>query len=163
MLVRGPPDGGASGHVPAPGQLANVVATVDEISGGRVEVGLGAGWFEVEHRRFGFPMPSLSARYDMLEDSLAILEPIWGPDGRSFDGRVWSLVDTASLLKPVAGRTPVPDGLRRAVVGAIPAPRPASTPRDARSVTRRDVTHPTRAGPMPPPGSNPLDATNVCF
>jgi len=84
-----------------PGQLAKVVTTVDEISGGRVEVGLGAGWFEIEHRRYGFPMPPIPTRFDMLEDSLAILETLWGPDGQTFEGRVWGLTDTAAQPKPL--------------------------------------------------------------
>jgi F420-dependent oxidoreductase-like protein len=84
-----------------PGELAKVAATIDDISSGRVEVGLGAGWFELEHQRYGFPMPPITTRFDMLEDSLALLEILWGPDGQTYQGKVWSVVDTACQPKPV--------------------------------------------------------------
>jgi len=70
-----------------PGNLAKVVATVDEMSGGRLEVGVGAGWNAEEHAALGIPFPSLRERYDRLEESLAILHGLWTePDGWSFDG-----------------------------------------------------------------------------
>ena len=67
-----------------PGNLAKVVATVDEMSGGRVELGLGAGWHEREHAAHGFAFPPLPERYDMLEETLAIVHGLWRePDGWS--------------------------------------------------------------------------------
>jgi F420-dependent oxidoreductase-like protein len=84
-----------------PAQLAKVVTTVDEISEGRVEVGLGAGWLEVEHRRHGIPMPPVATRFDMLEDALGLLAVLWGPDEGSFEGRIWSASDTAFQPKPI--------------------------------------------------------------
>ena len=70
-----------------PGNLAKVVATVDEMSGGRVELGVGAGWHEDEHRRHGFPFPEIAERAERLEETLEILHGLWeGPDGWSFLG-----------------------------------------------------------------------------
>jgi F420-dependent oxidoreductase-like protein len=85
-----------------PGNLAKVVATVDEMSGGRVEVGLGAGWHESEHRRHGFPFPPIGERADMLEEQLQILRGLWGePDGWSFKGRHYTIEDAQFRRKPV--------------------------------------------------------------
>ena len=70
-----------------PGVFAKVVTTVDEMSGGRIEVGVGAGWNELEHRQLGLEFPPISERADRMEDQLAILHGLWGePDGWSYDG-----------------------------------------------------------------------------
>jgi F420-dependent oxidoreductase-like protein len=75
-----------------PGSFAKVVATVDEMSGGRVEVGMGAGWNEEEHRELGIPFPPLRERYDWLEESLAIVHGLWTePDGWSYQGQHWQV------------------------------------------------------------------------
>jgi len=82
-----------------PGNLAKVVATVDEMSAGRLEVGLGAGWNAEEHAALGIPFPSLRERYDRLEESLAILHGLWTEaDGWSFDGAQWHVRD--ALFRP---------------------------------------------------------------
>ena len=76
----------------APGTLAKIVTTVDEMSGGRIDVGVGAGWNEVEHRQHGLPFPPIETRAEMLEETLAILRGLWcEPDGWSFEGRHWSV------------------------------------------------------------------------
>ena len=68
------------------GNLAKVITTVDEMSGGRIEFGLGAGWHDVEHAELGLPFPEISERGDMLEENLAVLLGLWGePDGWSFE------------------------------------------------------------------------------
>ena len=86
-----------------PGNFAKVVTTVDEMSGGRIEVGLGAGWNDLEHRQLGLPFPPIKERADLLEDQLAILHGLWGePDGWSYDGHVVSIEDAE--LQPEAGR-----------------------------------------------------------
>ncbi|MEP7081527.1 MAG: TIGR03560 family F420-dependent LLM class oxidoreductase [Chloroflexota bacterium] len=75
-----------------PGNLAKVIQTVDEMSGGRVEAGFGAGWNEDEHAQLGFPFPTLRERYDMLEEQLAIIHGLWTePDGWSYDGKHWQV------------------------------------------------------------------------
>jgi alkanesulfonate monooxygenase SsuD/methylene tetrahydromethanopterin reductase-like flavin-dependent oxidoreductase (luciferase family) len=69
------------------GVFAKVVTTVDEMSGGRIEVGVGAGWNDLEHQQLGLAFPPIEERANMLEDQLAILHGLWGePDGWSFEG-----------------------------------------------------------------------------
>lgn len=87
-----------------PGQLAVIVAQVDAMSAGRVELGLGAGWFEEEHKAFGiqFP-PSLGDRFDRLEEQLEIVTGMWAtPADRrySFSGHHYELVENPGLPKP---------------------------------------------------------------
>jgi F420-dependent oxidoreductase-like protein len=75
-----------------PGNLAKVIQTVDEMSGGRVEAGFGAGWNEDEHAQLGIPFPDLGERFDMLEEELAILHGLWTePDGWSYEGEHWTV------------------------------------------------------------------------
>lgn len=95
------------------GQLAKVVTTVDEMSGGRVEFGLGAGWNEPEHRQLGLPFPDIKVRGDMLEEHFAALHGLWGgPDGWSFAGTHVTIEDASFHPKPVArpGRPTFPGG-----------------------------------------------------
>jgi len=87
-----------------PGPLAISVAQVDAMSRGRVELGIGAGWFEDEHRAHGIPFPSTRERFDRLEEQLAIITGMWTtPVGErfSYDGRYYELTDTPALPKPV--------------------------------------------------------------
>ncbi|MCA1588659.1 MAG: LLM class flavin-dependent oxidoreductase [Chloroflexi bacterium] len=75
-----------------PGNLAKVIQTVDEMSGGRIEAGFGAGWNEDEHAQLGIPFPPLRERYDMLEEQLAIIHGLWTePDGWSHNGKRWQV------------------------------------------------------------------------
>src|SRR5215470_13587376 len=86
-----------------PGPLAISVAQVDQMSGGRVELGLGSGWFEREHTAYGIPFPSLGERFDRLEEQFAIVTGLWEtPDGEtfSFDGTHYQLADSPALPKP---------------------------------------------------------------
>ena len=84
-----------------PGNLAKMVATVDEMSGGRVELGMGAGWHAEEHAAHGLPFPPLRERYDMLEEALAIVHGLWTePDGWSFDGAHWQVRGAAFRGRP---------------------------------------------------------------
>ena len=85
-----------------PGNIAKVVATVDEMSGGRIELGLGTGWHDSEHQRHGFPFPPISDRANMLEEQLQIVRGLWTePDGWSFSGRHYSIDDALFRPKPV--------------------------------------------------------------
>jgi F420-dependent oxidoreductase-like protein len=87
-----------------PGLLAVEVAQVDDMSGGRVELGLGAGWYEAEHTAYGVPFPPLGERFERLEETYAILCGLWGtPPGEtfSFDGSHFHLQDSPALPKPV--------------------------------------------------------------
>jgi len=87
-----------------PGPLAISVAGVDQMSGGRVELGLGAGWYEQEHIAYGIPFPPLGKRFDKLEDQMAIIHGLWNtPDGEAFSysGKEYTMVDSPALPKPV--------------------------------------------------------------
>jgi len=87
-----------------PGPLAIAVAEVDAMSGGRVELGLGSGWFEAEHTAYGIPFPPLGERFDRLEEQLAIVTGLWStPEGQrfTFEGRHHRLQDSPALPKPV--------------------------------------------------------------
>jgi F420-dependent oxidoreductase-like protein len=78
-----------------PGNLAKVIQTVDEMSGGRVEAGFGAGWNDDEHAQLGLPFPELGERFDMLEEQMAIIHGLWTePDGWSFGGERWQVRDS---------------------------------------------------------------------
>jgi F420-dependent oxidoreductase-like protein len=86
-----------------PGPLAVTIAQVDEMSGGRVEFGLGAGWFEAEHRAYGVPFPPLRERFDRFAEQLAIITGLWEtPEGEtfSFDGTYYQIANSPALPKP---------------------------------------------------------------
>ncbi|MDT7843018.1 LLM class F420-dependent oxidoreductase [Streptomyces justiciae] len=87
-----------------PGPLAVTVAQVDRMSGGRVELGLGAGWYAREHTSYGIPFPPAPERFDRLEEQLAVITGLWRtPVGQSFSfrGEHYRLVDAPGLPKPV--------------------------------------------------------------
>lgn len=92
-----------------PGPLAISVAGVDQMSGGRVELGLGAGWFEAEHQAYGIPFPDVKSRFDNLEEQLAIVHGLWNtPEGETFSysGDRWQLNDSPALPKPIQSGGP---------------------------------------------------------
>ncbi len=87
-----------------PGPLAISVAQVDQMSGGRVELGIGSGWFEQEHAAYGIPFPPLGERFDRYEEQLAIITGLWRtPPGETFDfaGRHYRVTGSPALPKPV--------------------------------------------------------------
>jgi F420-dependent oxidoreductase-like protein len=87
-----------------PGPLAISVAQVDAMSGGRVEFGIGAGWFEAEHRAYAIPFPALGERFDRLEEQLEIITGMWStPVGETFNhaGTYYPVTDSPALPKPV--------------------------------------------------------------
>ena len=86
-----------------PGPLAITVAQVDQMSGGRIELGLGAGWYEAEHTAYGIPFPPLGERFDILTEQLEIITGLWDTaDGEtfSFSGAHYQLSDSPALPKP---------------------------------------------------------------
>jgi F420-dependent oxidoreductase-like protein len=92
-----------------PGPLAIAVAEVDAMSGGRVELGLGAGWYEAEHDAYGIPFPALAERFERLEEQLAIVTGLWATDVGatfSFAGAHYALTDSPALPKPVQSPRP---------------------------------------------------------
>ncbi|MFI6100371.1 LLM class F420-dependent oxidoreductase [Lentzea sp. NPDC051213] len=93
-----------------PGPLAISVAQVDQMSGGRVEFGLGAGWYEAEHTAYGIPFPTLGERFERYEEQIAIITGLWEtPLGGtfSFEGKHYSLTDSPALPKPAQENIPV--------------------------------------------------------
>jgi len=93
-----------------PGVLAISIANVDSMSNGRVELGLGAGWYLDEHRSYGIPFPPLGERFERLGEQLAIVTGLWGtPVGETFDftGRHYEVADSPALPKPVQSPLPI--------------------------------------------------------
>ena len=93
-----------------PGLLAISVAQVDHMSNGRIELGLGAGWYEAEHTAYGFDFPDAPTRFDDLEDQLAIIDGLWNtPTGETFSyaGKVHSVTNSPGLPKPMQQRLPI--------------------------------------------------------
>lgn len=93
-----------------PGPLAISVAQVDEMSGGRVELGIGAGWFEAEHQAYAIPFPPLGERFDRLTEQLDIITGLWAtPIGGTFDyaGTHYAVTDSPALPKPAQSQVPI--------------------------------------------------------
>lgn len=91
-----------------PGPLAIAVAQVDAMSGGRVELGLGTGWYEQEHTAYGIAFPPLAERFDRFEEQLQVITGLWAADGPfSFAGEHYRVVDSPALPKPVQSPLPV--------------------------------------------------------
>jgi F420-dependent oxidoreductase-like protein len=84
-----------------PSVLAKSVATVDHVSGGRVELGLGAGWMELEHRAYGFEFPPAGERVARFAEQLEIVHRLWTEDTTTFRGRYYTLEECPGLPKPV--------------------------------------------------------------
>jgi F420-dependent oxidoreductase-like protein len=90
-----------------PAVAANMAATIDQISGGRAEYGVGAGWFEKEHRQYGIPFPRIGVRMDMLEEACQIMRGLWTEERFSFEGRHYQLKDAQMEPKPVQDHMPL--------------------------------------------------------
>ena len=93
-----------------PGPLAVSVAQVDQMSGGRVDFGLGAGWFAAEHEAYGIPFPKLGERFDRLEEQLDIITGMWAtPVGETYDnpGGHYPVINSPALPKPYSGPPPI--------------------------------------------------------
>jgi F420-dependent oxidoreductase-like protein len=106
-----------------PGPLAISVAQVDVMSGGRVELGIGAGWYEAEHLAYAIPFPNLGERFDRLVEQVEIIDGLWRtPLGEkySFDGAHYQLTDSPALPKPAQSpRPPI-------IIGGAGKPRAAA-------------------------------------
>ncbi len=89
-----------------PAAVANAVATADHISGGRVELGLGAGWMEREHEAFGFPFPAMKVRRQMLAEQLEIIDRLWTDDRVTFHGEHYRLANAPGRPRPVQSPHP---------------------------------------------------------
>jgi F420-dependent oxidoreductase-like protein len=138
----------------APGLLANAAATADHVSGGRIELGLGAGWMEREHRAYGFPFPETRVRVEMLAEQVEIVHRLWTEERVDFHGRHYTLEDAPAQPRPVQRPRPpllVGGGGGRGTVD--PALRfadeyntPFVSPADAASI--REKTRPLRFSVM---------------
>jgi len=122
-----------------PGEYAKVVATVQEMAGRRMHAGLGAGWHESEHRRYGFPFPEMPLRAEMLEEQLSIVRGLWSSaDGWSFSGKHYQVSDALFRAKPdpapwiITGGEGSPRGMRIAAAHADEFNLTSSTPQIAR-------------------------------
>ena len=92
-----------------PGPLAISIAQVDQMSGGRIDVGIGTGWYDDEHTAYGIPFPPLGERFEILEEQLEILTGLWRtPEGErfDFDGQHFQLRDSPALPKPAQDAGP---------------------------------------------------------
>jgi F420-dependent oxidoreductase-like protein len=126
-----------------PAVLAKAAATADVISGGRIEVGMGAGWHAREHAAFGFPFPSTVERLDVFAEQLEIVRGLWGPGPFSFTGSHYRLDSVDARPKPVQPRMPLivggSGGRRSAALAARFADEyntPFATPAEARERRR---------------------------
>jgi F420-dependent oxidoreductase-like protein len=85
-----------------PGLLAKVVSTLDVLSGGRAQLGIGAAWFQREHRGLGVPFPPPGERLERLEEALQICLRMWGPESGRFEGRHYQLAETVCSPQPIS-------------------------------------------------------------
>jgi F420-dependent oxidoreductase-like protein len=117
-----------------PGPLAITVATVDAMSGGRAELGIGAAWYEREHQYFGIPFPPLGERFDRLAEQLDIITGLWQttPGERfSYHGKHYRLDECASIPRPAPHPPPLPPSIPIIIGGAGPRRTPALAARFA--------------------------------
>jgi len=87
--------------------LGKIVATLDVLSNGRAVCGLGLGWFEAEHRAYGWDFPFVGQRYAMLEDALQVLPLLWGPGSPAFSGKALSVPEALCYPRPVQPHVPI--------------------------------------------------------
>jgi len=138
----------------SPALLANAAATADHVSGGRIELGLGAGWMEREHRAYGFPFPETSERVASFAEGLEIVSRLWTEERVDFRGRYHTLEDAPAQPKPVQQpRPPLIVGGSGGRGTVEPALRfadeynaPFVTPEDAAAI--REKTRPLRFSVM---------------
>jgi F420-dependent oxidoreductase-like protein len=90
-----------------PTVVANIAATIDHISGGRLELGMGAAWFELEHQQYGIPFPRIGVRMDMLDEACRIVRSMWTQETTTFEGKHYQLEDARMEPKPVQERLPL--------------------------------------------------------
>ncbi len=89
-----------------PGLLAKIVTTLDVLSGGRAQLGIGAAWYEREHRGLGVPFPPLAERFERLEETLQICLQMWSDDSGPYEGRHYHLAETICSPPPVSSPRP---------------------------------------------------------
>jgi F420-dependent oxidoreductase-like protein len=90
-----------------PAVVANMAATIDHVSGGRLELGMGAAWFELEHDQYGIPFPPIGVRMDMLDEACRIMRSLWTQETTTFVGKHYRLEDARLEPKPLQERLPL--------------------------------------------------------
>jgi F420-dependent oxidoreductase-like protein len=90
-----------------PAVLAKMAATIDHVANGRLELGIGAAWYELEHEQYGIPFPRIGVRMDMLEDACHIMRGMWTDRRTSYAGKHWTVTDALAEPKPVQERLPL--------------------------------------------------------
>lgn len=91
----------------SPVQVGRMAAQIDQLSGGRFVMGMGAGWNEPEHIAYGIPFPPVKERFDRLEESINVVQALWGLDAADYDGKYYQLRGADCLPKPPAGGSPI--------------------------------------------------------
>src|SRR6478736_7103251 len=84
-----------------PGLLAKIVTTLDVVSSGRAELGIGAAWYDREHRGLGVPFPPTAERFERLEETLQVVRQMWSDDDGAYEGRHYQLAETVNVPPPV--------------------------------------------------------------
>jgi F420-dependent oxidoreductase-like protein len=90
--------------------LAKIIATLDVLSGGRANCGLGTAWFKQEHEAFGWEFPPVAQRYNLLRDALELLPAMWGPGTPRFEGRTVTVTEAMCYPRPIQRRIPITVG-----------------------------------------------------
>ena len=90
-----------------PAVVAKMAATIDHVSGGRLELGMGAAWFELEHDHYGIPFPRIGVRMDMLDEACRIMRSMWTRETTTFEGRHFQVKDARCEPKPVQEHLPL--------------------------------------------------------
>ncbi len=131
-----------------PGLLAKIVTTLDVLSGGRAQLGIGAAWYEREHRGLGVPFPALSERFERLEETLQICLQMWSDNVGPFEGRHYQLAETICSPPPISAPRPPRVDRRPWRAQDAPARRPlCGCLQPLRHLSRRD--RPQARGPRP--------------
>jgi F420-dependent oxidoreductase-like protein len=90
-----------------PGLLAKIVTTLDQLSEGRAQLGIGAAWYDREHEGLGVPFPATSERFERLEETLQICRQMWSDDNGAFDGTHYQLAETWNVPATVQSHVPI--------------------------------------------------------
>jgi F420-dependent oxidoreductase-like protein len=90
-----------------PALVANMASTIDHVSDGRLEFGLGAAWYELEHEQYGIPFPPIGERMDMLDEACRVVRSLWTEERTTFDGRHYRLRDAHCEPKPLQEHLPL--------------------------------------------------------
>jgi F420-dependent oxidoreductase-like protein len=90
-----------------PVQIGRMAAQIDQLSGGRFVLGIGAGWHEAEHHAYGIPFPPIAERFERLQEALDVIKALWSPGSATYSGKYYTLEGADCLPKPASGRPPI--------------------------------------------------------